>query len=147
MEPNYFLAHLYAASAYIEKGMYPEAIGEARRAREIAGARSTYLEAFLGYVLAKSGKEAEARSVLEGLLKSSAERYVSPYTIALVHNGLGERDEALAWPERAYAQRNPAMVFLKVEPKWNNLRPDLRFLGLLRRAGLTPHSSLHQMCG
>jgi len=49
---------------------------------------------FLGYALAKSGKEAEARSVLEGLL---------------------EQDEALAWLERAYAQRGAGMVFLKVE--------------------------------
>lgn len=138
MEPNYFLAHLDASSAYIEKGMYSEAISEARRAREIAGARGTHAQAFLGYALAKSGKEAEARSLLEGFLKSSDPPYVSPYNIALVYNGLGEHDEALAWLERAYAQRKPGMVFLKVEPKWNNLRSDSRFQDLLRRVGLTP---------
>ncbi|MDQ2976305.1 MAG: winged helix-turn-helix domain-containing protein [Acidobacteriota bacterium] len=138
MDPNYFLARLYAASAYIEKGMYAEAISEARRAREISGARSNYLEAFLGYALTKSGKEVEAGSVLDGLLKSSAERYVSPYAIALVYNGLGEHDKAFASLERAYAQRSPGMVFLKVEPKWNNLRSDARFQDLLRRLRLTP---------
>lgn len=137
MDSNYFLAHLYLSSAYIEKGMYSEATSEARRAREISGARSTYSEAFLGYALAKSGKEAEARSVLDGLLKSSAERYVSSYDIALVYNGLDQHDEALAWLERAYAQRTPPMVFLKVEPKWNNLRSDQRFQDLLRRVGLS----------
>ena len=135
VDPNYYLAHLIASSAYIEKGMYSEAISEARRAREIAGDRGTRAEANLGYALAKSGKEAEARSVLEGLLKSSAERYVSPYHIALVYNGLGERNEALAWLERAYAQRKLGMVFLKVEPKWNDLRDDPRFQDLLRRVG------------
>ena len=133
MDSNYFLAHLYASSAYIEKGMYSEAIGEARRAREISGARSTYSEAFLGYALAKSGKEAEARSVLGGLLKSSAEGY----HIALIYNGLGQHDEALTWLERACAQRNKGIVFLKVEPKWNNLRSDPRFQDLLRRVGLS----------
>jgi tetratricopeptide (TPR) repeat protein len=137
MDSNYYLAHLYASSAYIEKGMYSEAISEARRAREISGARSTYSEAFLGYALAKSGKEAEARSVLDGLLKSSAEHNVSSYEIALIHNGLGHHDDALAWLERAYAQRSPAIVFLKVEPKWNNLRSDPRFQDLLRRVGLS----------
>jgi TolB-like protein len=137
MDSNYFLAHLYASSAYIEKGMYSEAISEARRAGDISGARSTHSEAFLGYALAKSGKEAEARSVLEGLLKSSAKRYVSPYHIAFVYNGLGEHDLALAWLERAYALRNTGMVFLKVEPKWNNLRSDPRFQDLLRRVGLS----------
>ena len=137
LDSNYFLAHLYASSAYIEKGMYAEAISEARRAREISGARSFYVEAFLGYALAKSGKEAEARSVLEGLLKSSADRRAPFYEVALVYNGLGRRDEAIAWLERGYNQRDPAMVFLKVEPKWKNLHDDPRFVDLLRRVGLT----------
>ena len=137
MDANYFLAHLYSSSAYIEKGMYPEAISEARTAREISGARSTYSAGFLGYALAKSGKEGEARALLESLLKSSAERYVSPYHIALIYNGLGQSDEALDWLGRAYAQRSPAIVFLKVEPKWNNLRSDPRFQDLLRRVRLS----------
>lgn len=136
IDTNYFLAHLYSSSAYIEKGMYSEAISEARRAREISGARSKYSEAFLGYALAKSGNKAEARSILAGLLKSPAERYASPYHIALIYNGLGEHDEALAWLERAYAQRSPGIVFLKVEPKWNNLRSEPRFQDLLKRMGL-----------
>jgi DNA-binding winged helix-turn-helix (wHTH) protein/TolB-like protein/Tfp pilus assembly protein PilF len=138
IDPNYILAHLYASSAYIDKGMYAEAISEARRAREISGARSTHAKAFLGYALAKAGKDSEARAILEDLLKFSTERYVSAYHIALVYNGLGKRDEALAWLERAYAQRNWGMIFLKVEPKWNDLRADPRFQDLLRRVGLSP---------
>ena len=136
MDGNHFLGHLYTSGAYIEKGMYSEAISEARRAKEISGGRSTYSDSFLAYALAKSGKEAEARSVLEGLLKSSANRYVSSYDIALVYNGLGKHDEALASLERAYEQRTPGMVFLKVEPKWNNLRSDTRFQALAKRMGL-----------
>lgn len=135
MDSNYFLAHLYTSSAYIEKGMYSEAVSEARRARELSGARSTHSDAFLGYSLAKSGKKAEARLVLDGLLKSPAERYVSPYHIALIYNGLGKHEEALNWLERAYVERSTGMVFLKVEPKWNNLRSDPRFQDLMRRVG------------
>jgi TolB-like protein/Flp pilus assembly protein TadD len=133
MDPNNLLARLYRASAYIDKGMYAEAVAEARKAMEISGNRSTYVAGFLSYALSKSGQKAEARSLLEGLLKSSAQRYIPPYTIALAYNGLGERDEALAWLERAHAQRSAAMVFLKVEPKWNNLRSEPRFQDLLRR--------------
>jgi TolB-like protein/DNA-binding winged helix-turn-helix (wHTH) protein/Tfp pilus assembly protein PilF len=138
MDPDYLLAYMYRSSAYIDKEMYAEAVAEARKATEASGNRSTYATGFLSYALAKSGKRAEARSILDGLLKSSAEKYISPYTIALVYNGLGEHDEALSWLERAYAQRSAAMVFLKVEPKWNNLRADPRFKDLLRRVGLTP---------
>ncbi len=134
LDANYYIAHMFASSAYIEKGMYAEAIAEARNARGLSGV-SSYPTAFLGYALAKSGKQAEARSVLEELLKLSTERYVSPYNIALIYNGLDERDKTLDWLGKGYQQRDPRMVFLKVEPKWNNLRDDPRFKDLLRRVG------------
>ncbi|MDQ3134030.1 MAG: hypothetical protein M3Q76_04375 [Acidobacteriota bacterium] len=68
----------------------------------------------------------------------SKERHVPPYHIALIYNGLGERDETLVWLERGFQQRDPRMIFLKVEPKWNNLRSDPRFTDLVRRVGLEP---------
>jgi tetratricopeptide (TPR) repeat protein len=135
LDPNYWFAHTFASSAYIEKGMFAEAVAEARKAREFSEV-ATRPTAFLGYALAKSGRRAEARAELEGLLKSSKERYVSPYNIAMVYNGLGERDETLEWLERGYREREPRMVFLKAEPKWNNLRDDPRFQDLIRRVGL-----------
>ncbi|MFL6212054.1 MAG: tetratricopeptide repeat protein [Pyrinomonadaceae bacterium] len=135
LEPNFWLAHLFAASAYIEKGMYAEAVAEARQARELSGV-STHPIAFEGYALAKSDKRAEAKRLLAKLLKLSTERYVSPSNIALIYNGLGERDEALAWLERGFEQREPKMVFLKVEPKWNNLRSEPRFIDLMKRMRL-----------
>ena len=133
--PNFWMAHLFASSAYIEKGMFTEAVVEARKASELSGA-STHPLAFLGYALAKSGKPAEARGVLEELLSLSNGRYVSPYSIALIYNALDERDKTLSWLERGYKERDPKLVFLKVEPKWNNLYADPRFQDLLRRVGL-----------
>ncbi len=133
-DPNFWFAHMFSASAYIEKGMFTEAVAEARKAREHSGG-STHPMSFLGYALAKSGKQEEARGLLDELLKISDERYVPPYHIALIYNGLDERDKTLAWLERGYEQRDPKMVFLKVEPKWNNLRSDPRFQDLLRRVG------------
>ncbi|HEY3137718.1 MAG TPA: protein kinase [Blastocatellia bacterium] len=136
LDPRFWLAHLFASSAYIEKGMFAEAVAEARKARDFSGASTHHPVAFLSYALAKSGKQAEARAELEGLLKLSTERYVSSYNIALIYNGLDERDETINWLERGYKERDPKMVFLKVEPKWNNLRDDPRFQDLLRRIGL-----------
>jgi TolB-like protein len=95
LDPNFWFARNYASSAYIEKGMYAEAINEARQAR-ILNDGVTHPTAFLGYALAKSGKRAEARTELEALLKLSTERYVPPYHIALIYNGLGERDATLS---------------------------------------------------
>ena len=116
--------------------MFPEAIAEARRAKELSSVQ-TISVAFEGYALAKLGKRDEARTALNGLLKLSQERFVPPYHIALIYNGLGDHDQALAWLERGFEQRDPKMVFLKVEPKWNNLRNDPHFVDLMRRVGLS----------
>jgi eukaryotic-like serine/threonine-protein kinase len=133
LDPDYWLAHIFTVSAYIEKGMYAEAIVAARSARDVYD--STRTIAFLGFALAKSGKGREARAELERLTKLSAERWVSPYNVALIYNGLGEGEETLRWLERGIEQRDPRMTFLKVEPKWNNLRDDTRFQEMLRRVG------------
>ena len=132
--PNDWFSHMFASSAYIEKGMFAEAVVEARKAREVNSFNSQ-AAAQLSYALAKSGKQAEARGVLEELLKLSTQRYVSPGNVALAYNGLGERDKTFTWLERGFEQRDVKMVFLKVEPKWNNLRDDPRFQDLLRRVG------------
>ena len=67
------------------------------------------------------------------MLKESAKQYLSPYHIALIYNALDERDETFAWLERGFEKRDIRMTFLKVEPKWNNLRDDPRFVSLLKR--------------
>jgi len=53
--------------------------------------------------------------------------------LSLIYNALNERDETLVWLERSFKERDPKMTFLKVEPKWNNLRNELRFIELMRR--------------
>ncbi len=136
LAPGFWFPHLFASSAYIDKGMYAEAIAEARRATELSGAQ-TGSRAMQGYALAKWGKIDEARAVLDELIKFSQEkdRWVPPYHMALVCNGLGKSDEAITWLEKGIEQHDPKINFLKVEPKWNNLRGDPRFQDIMRRAG------------
>ncbi len=132
LAPNFWFPHLFASSVYSQKGMYEEAVAEARKAKEFAPAQ-TVSNAFEGYALAKSGKRAEAQSLLDGLLKLSTTRFVPPDHIALIYNGLGETEKSLDWLEKGYEQKDPKMAFLKVEPKWNNLRNEPRFIDLMRR--------------
>jgi len=68
----------------------------------------------------------------------SKQFYVSPYNVALIYAGLGEKDQALAWLERAFAERSTWMPYLKVDPWLDNLRSDPRFQGLLRRMNFPP---------
>ena len=114
---------MFAASAYIEEGKYAEAVEEARRARKLSDEQSFSL-AFEGFALAKGGRRKEAETVLEKLLQLSKECYIPPYYLALLYNGLGEKEATFAWLQQAYEQRDPRIAFLKVEPKWNNLRTD-----------------------
>ena len=126
------MAHLFAASAYIEEGMFDVAFGVGNQAKKLSPSQNWSI-AFGAYALAKSGKTAEARIVLDELLKVSKSNYVPPYHFALVYNGLGETQKALDYLEKGYAEKDVHMVFLKVEPKWNNLRNEPRFAQLMKR--------------
>jgi DNA-binding winged helix-turn-helix (wHTH) protein/TolB-like protein len=131
LEPNYRLAHAIAARAYSEKGMYAEAIAESRKARDLSAVSSEPI-AFGAYALAKSGKVAEAQAALDALLRLSQTRYVPPTNIALIYNALGKSDKALDYLEKGFTEKDVRMVFLKVEPKWNNLRNEPRFVDLMK---------------
>jgi DNA-binding winged helix-turn-helix (wHTH) protein/TolB-like protein len=134
LEPNFWLSHLFISRVYSEKGMHAEAVAEAKRAGELSG--NSQSDAYRAYALAKWGKLSEARAVLGELLKLSTERYVPPYNIALAYNALGEREKALDYLEKGFAEKDVRMVFLKIEPQWNNLRSEPRFLDLLKRMRL-----------
>jgi serine/threonine-protein kinase len=134
LESNHRLANMFAVRAYNERGMYTEAIAT-RKAREIS-ADSTETIAYSAYALAKSGNLAEARAALDELLKLSTTRYVPPYNFALVYNALGESGKALDYLEKAFAEKDVRMVFLKVEPNWNNLRRESRFIDVMKRMKL-----------
>ena len=127
LEPKFWMPHMIAAGAYIEKGMFVEAIAEAEKERELSGHNVYPLAA---YALAKSGKREEARSLLTELSQS---KNASPYNVALLYNALDESDDAMNWLEKAFQQRDPKMTSLKVEPKWNNLRTEARFIQLMTR--------------
>jgi len=130
-------AQRYAAWAYLQKGMHQEAITSLRAALSQLG-RDPEVEGELGHALGVAGRRAEALAMLEGLRQLSSTRYVSPYSVALVHVGLGDRDQALAWLEKAYVERSDYMAYLGREPMLDGLRSDPRFAALVRRVGLPP---------
>jgi len=96
------------------------------------------IAAEVGYSYAASGKKGDAQKVLRELKDEAARRYVDPYLIAIIHAGLGEKDQAFVWLEKAFEERSAWMPWLKVEPKFDGLRSDRRFQDLMRRIGLTP---------
>lgn len=142
LDPNSFPARRYLGLAYEQKGMYAQAIDEFQKGVKISG--SPLMLALLGHAYAVSGKTKEARQVLSDLhdLSESREaesrRYVSPYTVAAIHAGLGDKDQAFKWLEQANEERDVWLMNLKVDPVFAKLRSDKRFQDLLTRAGLRP---------
>jgi hypothetical protein len=90
----------------------------------------------LGHAYAVSGKKAEALKIIDGLKELSKSVYVAPYTIAIVYAGLGDKDQAFAWLDRAYDDRSGYLTWLTTDPQLDGLRSDPRFADLLRRVGL-----------
>ncbi|HSO76792.1 MAG TPA: hypothetical protein VLU47_18340, partial [Blastocatellia bacterium] len=125
----------YLGLAYEQKGLYSEAIDQFQQGVKLSG--SPLMIALLGHAYAVSGKKVEARRILADL-DQQKQRYVSPYTIATIYAGLGEKDQAFKWLEKAVEDRDIWLMNLKVDPVLKSLRSDPRFERLLQRIGLTP---------
>jgi TolB-like protein/DNA-binding winged helix-turn-helix (wHTH) protein/Tfp pilus assembly protein PilF len=135
LDPNFDAARLFLGRAYVQKGMYTEAIAELQKAIGL-NEDNLRITAALGHAYAVSGRGGEAQKVLNKLKELSKRRYVPPFDVALIYAGLGEKDEAFAWLEKAYEERAVRrFLFLKIEPAFDGLRSDSRFQDLLRRMG------------
>ena len=126
MDPNYSLAHWYLGLSYEQKKMYAEATAELGKARELLKG-NMILEGDLGHLYAVSGKTDQAREVVDELQNSSKPQYDWPYSIALIYAGLGEKDRAIEWLQKAYEERSDWIIYLGVEPRLESLRSDPRF--------------------
>ncbi len=136
MDPNFVQARLWFGRPYLQKGMFKEAIEELKQAAELSSG-STISLAVLGHAYASAGHRDEALKILDQLLERSKQQYLPSYWIALVYIGLGDEDKAFEWLERAYQDRSSWLVWMKVEPRFDTLRPDPRFASLLERMGLS----------
>ena len=117
---------------YREKGMYEEAIAEFREALETGPPRGRCTSS-PGNTYARAGRVREARECIRQLKQRSDVETVETYGIAIIHAGLGEKDQAFEWLEKAYEVRDQGMSSLKVDPTLDPLRSDARFQDLLRR--------------
>jgi DNA-binding winged helix-turn-helix (wHTH) protein/TolB-like protein/Flp pilus assembly protein TadD len=134
VDPNFFPARRYLGLVYEQKGMYKEAIAEFQQAAKLSG--SPLMMSLLAHAYAVSGKRAEAERLLVELGQQK-QRYVSPYTVATIYAGLGEKDQAFKWLEKAFEERDIWLMNLKVDPLFKMLQSDHRFSELLGRIGLT----------
>jgi TolB-like protein/Tfp pilus assembly protein PilF len=134
LERNYHTTNYMLGWLHERKGELAEAVGFFEMV--VATDDSPMYLAALGYAYAVYGLTDKARDVLDQLQKQSEERFVSQYSLAMVHAGLGEADRAFEYLELAYEERADMMAWLKIGPEWTGLRADPRFQSLQRRVGL-----------
>ncbi len=139
LTPDFFLAHWGLGLVNEQKKKFPEAISAFQRAVTLSGEGPVMLAA-LGHAYAVSGQTGEATKIIEELQEKSKQRYVSPYFLAAIYAGLGDKDRALALLQEACAQHSDWLIYLGVDPRFYVLRSDPRFTELLQRVGIPLHS-------
>jgi tetratricopeptide (TPR) repeat protein len=115
--------------------MFADAVEEFKKADDLSEGEP-YYRSWLGYGYAVSGRAPEARKILDEMKKLPKGKYVLPYDVAAIWMGLGEKNHALEWLQRAYEDHASYFPGIKEEPVFDGLHSDPRFQDLLRRIGL-----------
>ena len=134
LDPSYRTAHYALGCAYRRQASYTEAREQFERLLGLDGDSDLALGS-IGHLFALSGDRAAAEGILAKLRELAQSKYVSPYSIAIIHIGLNNIEEAFNWMEKLYRECNDWLVWLRVGPEFDRLRSDARFDSLLRRVG------------
>lgn len=136
INPDAWPGHYFLAVGYDGLGRGSDAVAEYQKAVELSHG-DTDTVAGLGHGYITFGKRVEAEKILADLLQRSKKSYVSPYMIATIYAGLGDKEKAFSFLEKAYQERSPDIpYFLKADLRLDSLRSDPRFQGLTHRVGL-----------
>jgi len=135
IDPNDVGAQLILGMALVETARFEEAI----HALELGASRSDRNPMLLGMLAgayAHGGQRAAARRIVDELVAMRKTRYVTPGAFVFAYMGLGEHAQVFVWLERAFEERTNIIKFIKVNPMYDSVRADPRFVELVRRVGL-----------
>ena len=135
LEPDFVPAHLWLGLARQQIGKLDAAMESLQRAIDLSGGNPLMWSA-LGRTYAAAGKTGEVQAVLDLLDEQSDRTYVPPYHIAAIHSAAGHVDEAFAWLNTARERHDHWLLFLKVDPTWDDWRSDARLVDLMHQVGL-----------
>jgi TolB-like protein/Flp pilus assembly protein TadD len=135
LEPRNFMATFYLGLAHLESGRYEEALALVERSAEMTGNLPFFVQG-IGYVHASAGRKDLAQGVLARLGEMMTKVYMSPVFMALVHFRLGENDKGFEWLDKAYADGDHWLEFIKVFPGFDGARTDPRYAAMVTKLGL-----------
>lgn len=133
LDPDFLMAHYRLGEGLLAQGKAVEAIAPFEKALAVSGHASDLI-ATTAYAYARAGRQSDARTALATLMtRHQSGQYVSSFAIALIHTGLGDREQALSWLKRAHDERAWGVAFLGVEVAFDSLRNEPRFQALLMK--------------
>lgn len=135
LDPEYFMLHFIAGRAYMRLNEHAKAIAHLKQARTETG-EMPLMDAALGLAYAVSGKKSETMKLAEAFKAAAKKRYIPPTYFGMLFAGLGDKDKAMIWLEKAYDDRADGLTWLNVEPMLDEVRSDPRFQNLIRKIGL-----------
>jgi serine/threonine-protein kinase len=135
MDQNFSRSYRYLGNAYVEKGMFAEAIAAYQTAATLGGEPAEQA-ATRATELKKAVVVLGAKGYWEEQLEFAQDGKVSPYGMASIYGRLNNKEEALNWLEKAYHERDPYVVYMKIDPQFDSLRSDQRSQDLMRQIGL-----------
>jgi serine/threonine-protein kinase len=150
IDPQFWVAHHYLGLAYAKKGMHREAIDELRLLLNAPGRGALpegvvednpEVAASLGFVYAEAGERAEAEAIQARLKKLSQQRYVTPLYLAIVATGMKQNETAIDYLGDAFTKKHLGLVLIRVDPIFDNLRSDTRFVELIKRFEPLPYGN------
>lgn len=132
ISPDFQRAIYWLGFSYAQKAMYREALEQFKYLVSLSGDNSGDFAA-LGYAYALAGQKNEAKEILRQLEMRSDQQYVTPVDLAMIHLGLGQKEQAIEWLEKAFGERADRMSWIKTHPVFASLRTDIPFQALLKR--------------
>ncbi len=135
MDPNFSYAHFHLGSIYLQNKRYTNALAEFETERQLAQGWQTTVEAWIGITYAEMGETERAQEVLSQLLEMSKQTYVAPTFPAILYLVLGEDDKGFEMLDKAFEEYDSWLRLLKVEPVFDRVRSDPRFIEMLKKRG------------
>src|SRR5579864_5306472 len=135
LDSDYMPAHWCAGMSYDGLANFAEALRELHKSVSLAG--NTESQAWLAYVYASAGETDKALQILHRLMALSKQQYVSPYQIAEIYTGLGDKDRAFEWWDKV-RETGGDFIYLTAWPANDSLRSDRRYRQLVQSIGLPP---------
>ena len=137
LDPDRAIAKWFLSATLGDMSRHDEAFALLDAAMVRHGRSPQFLSQYVG-VAGRAGRPADARRALNELVAISRREYVTPALLAMVYTGVGDRDRAFEWFDRAYEERSNVMLYFRVLPILDLLKTDPRYPGLAARIA-RPH--------